>query len=537
MVRTRPLILGVALVALISATLAAGSVMANSSDATSAESYLIRSDLPHRSVAPALLPNSKENTSVIAQNNGTAPATIAMDIYTPGGVLIPEASKVETNVPVGGTRTFAQALNAGLSPGFRGVGVLSSDQPLNALLVRDIEGNGTGLKSYSIHNAYGTGANVVTLPYVANNANGIYQTRFAIANTGTAVACVAIVYTFNPLSGGGGFNDSPNGLGGCTEGYPIPVGGQITFGPQANAAEATQAMPALTQNKIMSATITSTGAPVTVAVDAYVTDGPRKLGSYDGFVFNGAGEEGDDLGQTVIIPLAIKLGGYYSQILISNPNDAAAACQIVYRSDTGSTYNVNLNIAANGTNDHSVYAPGSPVPENFIGAATVTCDQDIAAVLFRIKMTAPGSFIDEDLYTAVSGVPTDRATTTAKIPLIFRRIGQQGVFFGYNTWVSVATIDGGSTTITLNTVTDTTSTPANCGAQATYTDTATVNGNYVFYQNGDAPAFDNGLGASPPACLWAGMTITSEDPIIVIANSTNDIFPGDNDGLFNAFPG
>jgi hypothetical protein len=344
------------------------------------------------------------------------------------------------------------------------------------------------------------------------------------------------VYSFNPLSGGGGYNDSPNGMSPCTEGYPIPVGGQITFGPQANAAEATQAMPAQTQDKIMAAEVRATGAPVTVAVDAYVTDGPRKLGSYDGFVYNGPDSDGDDLGKTVIIPLAIKLGGFYSQILIANPNAGAATCGIEYKSDTGSTYNVNLNVPANGTNDHSVYAPGSPVPEDFIGAATVNCDQDVAAVLFRIKMTAPGSFVDEDLYTAVSGVPTDRATTTAKVPLIFRRIGQQGVFFGYNTWVSVATVDGGAANITLNTVTDTTSTPASCGAAATYTDTATVNGNYVFYQNGDAPVFDNGLGASPPTCLWGGMTITSDKPIIVIANSTNDIFPGDNDGLFNAFP-
>ena len=107
-------------------------------------------------VLPALFPDSRENTSAIAQNNGTAPATIVMDIYTPAGVLIPSASVPFVNVPVGGTRVFAQAINTGLTPGFRGVGVLSSDQPINALLVRDIESN-TGFKSYSIHNVYPTG--------------------------------------------------------------------------------------------------------------------------------------------------------------------------------------------------------------------------------------------------------------------------------------------------------------------------------------------------------------------------------------------
>jgi hypothetical protein len=528
----RPLIAGVATAALVTATLAAGTVSASSS-ATPVEPG-IHPGLPFRAVAPALLPNSKENTSVIAQNNGTAAATIAMDIYTPAGVLIPEASKVETNVPPGGTRTFPQALNTGLSPGFRGVGVLSSDQPLNALLVRDIEQNNSPFrKSYSIHNAYGTGANTVTLPYIANNAGGVYQTRFAIANTGTAVACVTVNYAFDPvLSGGGGHNDAPTGQAGCATGYAVPVGGQITFGPQTNAAEATQAMPGATAGKIMAATVVSTGSPVTVAVDAYVTDGPRKLGSYDGFVYAGANASGDDLGKTVIIPLAIKLGGFYSQILVSNPNNAAAACTIVYKAEGGATHNVNLNVPANGTGNHSVYAPGSPVPEGFVGAATLTCDQDVAAVLFRIKMTGPGTFIDEDLYTAVSGVPTDRATTTAKVPLVFRRIGAQGGLSGYNTWISVATTDGSTANVTINTVTDTTSTPANCNAAATYSATKAINGSFIFYQNLD---FDNGLGANP-ICVWGGATITSDKPIVVIANSTNDLFPGDNDGLYNAFP-
>ncbi|WBL35021.1 hypothetical protein O0235_09500 [Tepidiforma flava] len=146
----------------------------------------------HVAVLPALLPNSKENTSTDrAEQRNRPTATIVMDIYTPGGVLIPSATVAYTgNVPPGGTRVFAQAINTGLTPGFRGVGVISSDQPINALLVRDIESNVNYAKSYSIHNAYATGGTKVTLPYVANALNGLYNTRFAIANTGNAEACV-----------------------------------------------------------------------------------------------------------------------------------------------------------------------------------------------------------------------------------------------------------------------------------------------------------------------------------------------------------
>ncbi|MCC6380883.1 MAG: hypothetical protein IT304_00165 [Dehalococcoidia bacterium] len=496
--------------------------------------------LPYQQVMPALLPNSKENTSAIAQNNGTAPATIAMDFYTPAGVLISGASIVVPNVPVGGTHTFAQAINNGLVPGFRGVGVLSSDQPINALLVRDIEQNGTGRKSYSIHNAFSTGGNTVTLPYVANNLDNTYNTRFAIANTGNATACVTITYSF--VGGGRApVTDSGSGGSGCASGYPVPVSGQVAFGPVAVPAEATLAMPGGTNNGLMAATVTSTGAPVTVAVDAYLTSGPRKLAAYDGFIVGGSAS---DLGQNIAIPLSLKTAdGFYSQILMSNPNGSDAHVTITYKSSSGSTSTVSKTVPANGTANHSVYED-STVPVGFVGAATIASDQPIAAVLFRAKMTTAGSYVDEDLYTAVNGVPVERATTTAKLPLIFRRAygnnascGEGGgSSCGYNSWVSVTVASGSTANLTLTTINDTASGTPGCGAAATYTTTFQITaGTKVFYQNLNPGGGDsNGLGQNP-GCLWGGMVITSDVPIIAIANVTNDLNPGDNDGAYNAF--
>lgn len=482
----------------------------------------------HVAVLPALLPNSKENTSSIAQNNGNAPATIVMDIYTPQGVQIPSATVVFANVPAGGTRVFAQALNTGLTPGFRGVGVISSDQPINALLVRDIESS-AGAKSYSVHNAYPTGGTKVTLPYIANNAGSTYNTRFAIANTGNAEACVTVLYTFPGVAQP---PVSDSGSGGVTcagGGYKIPVGGQISFAP--GIVDGSMPMPASTANAIMAATVTTTASTVTVGVDAYLSGGLRKLASYDGFIVGAsAGDTTDDLGLTTAIPLAIKLGGYYTQILISNPNPTAATATINYSGNTGS-YSVPLSIPANGTANHSVYDVAGGIPEGFVGAATITSDQPIAAVLFRSKMTSPGSYIDEDLYTAVNGVPTDRATTSAKLPLIFRRAGAGGGLSGYNTWVSVSVADGSTANVTLTAINDTSNGVAGCNAPATYTATRSVSGSFVFYQNADS---DNGFGQNP-TCFWGGMTITADKPIIAVANATNDLVPGDNDGLYNAF--
>ena len=66
------------------------------------------------------IPEGKENTIVIVQNVGNAPADIALDIYTPAGVLVPAASRVSIDVVPGGTTQFPQAVNDGLVAGFRG---------------------------------------------------------------------------------------------------------------------------------------------------------------------------------------------------------------------------------------------------------------------------------------------------------------------------------------------------------------------------------------------------------------------------------
>lgn len=484
------------------------------------------------SVQPAIV-SGKENTSAIAQNRGTANATIAMDIYTPGGVPVPSASRVFQNVPPGGTRVFAQATNEGLSTGFRGVGILSSDQPINALLVRDIE-SATGLKSYSIHNAYPSGGNTVTLPYISNALDGEYNTRFAIANTGTADACVSVTYSFVPGAGAVGaggrapVTDTGPGGTGCTTGYRVPVGGQITFAP--TAGDGATPMPSTTSNTLMAATVTSTGSPVTVAVDAYVSSGRRKLASYDGFIVGGAGSTTDDIGTSIAIPLALKTpDGYYSQILLSNTNASAATATITYTGNTG-THSVSVSVPANGTANHSVYSD-STVPVGFVGAATVTSDLPLAAVLFRAKMTTAGSYVDEDLYTAVNGVPTDRATTKVRLPLVFRRAYASGGSFGYNSWVSVSVAGGGAASLTIETVNDPTSGAPGCGAAYTSTVTRSITGSFIFYQNLDS---DNSFSPNP-SCFWGGMTITSDVPIIAIADVTNDLNVGDNDGLYSGF--
>lgn len=529
-IRIRPLALGlVAMAGLALLPLAAHDADAGVVRAPTAPS--LGAGLPNVQVLPAVLPG-KENTNVIAQNDGTAAATIAMDIYTPGGVLVPSASQVYTNVPPGGTRVFTQAINTGLAPGFRGVGVVSSDQPFNALLVRGVD-TADGQGSSSIHNAYATGGNKVSLPFIVNSLDGSFNSRFAIANTGNAVACVSIEYAFKPGAGstpaGGKANLTDNGPGGsgCATGYPIPVNGQVAF---ANTAiDGAIAMPAGTSNAQMSATVTATGSTVTVGVDAWV-QGKRSLGAYDGFVVGGGDS---DLGTDILVPLAIKhADGFLSQFLLSNPNAGAANVTITYTGNTG-THVKTLSVPGNGTTDHGVYSDNI-VPVGFVGAARITSDQPIAVVAFYGKMTVANSFIGEDVYAAINGVPATKAATKAKFPLIFRRAYAAGGAFGYNSWVSVTVADGGTANVTIQAVNDSTSTAPGClGSNYTSTVTKTISGSFIFYQNLDTPT-DNGFNGNP-ACFWGGMVITADKPIVAIGDVANDLVPGDTDGRYNAF--
>ena len=323
-VRVRPRALALLLAALLLIPLAAGSANAALNPHEPARGTNLRFH-----VNTSLLPQSKENTNVIAQNDGDGLAMIVMDFYTPGGVLIAAASQVSTDVPPAGTRTFVQAFNEGLVPGFRGVGVLSSNQPLNALLVRDIVGPG-GVKSYSIHNAHPSGGRQVALPYVANSlveaeSGDVINTRFAIANASQSMACVTIVYAFTPGKGAVGANGRPALVGrpgpspSCPAGgHPIAVGGQLTLAP--DTVDGARPMPPETANTLMAVTVAST-RPVTVAADIYRRhpDG-KQLASYDGFVVGDENSRRDDVSTRMILPLSLKtVDGYWSEYALMNP--------------------------------------------------------------------------------------------------------------------------------------------------------------------------------------------------------------------------
>lgn len=535
-IRFRPRALVAALALLLLA--AAGSAAAVDGPSAPGGGERLR---PH--VFPALLPDSVENTSVIAQNDGDAPSVMVMDFHTPGGVLITAASQVFTDVQLGASRTFEHALNGGLVPGFRGVGALSSDQPMNALLARELTGS-DGRRSWSLHTASARGGTRVVLPYVANRLEDIVpgdkvNTRLAIANASERTACVRLTYTFVPDRGKVGPegrsvrpDPGPRSRDCPRRGYLIPPNGQITFAP--TRVDGALPMPAVARNTLAAVTIDSTEL-VTVAADVYHRDGLR-LAAYDGFLVGARDSETDDVSTRMVLPLALKTAdGLWTEYALANPWSQDTTARITYTGTVGEsgapvTVTAEVEVPAGAARGHNVFDVEN-LPASFRGAATIESSQPLAVVLLRGKMTEAGSFEHEPPWAAANGVPAERASRTAKLPLIARNAGGGDGRDGLSTSVSVAVVGGGTANLTVTTTNDPS---AGCGGESTvYTARVTVTGTAIFDQGADDPR-RNGLNAVP-ACLRGSMTIASDRDIVVVAGVTSDLGEGDNDALYNAF--
>jgi hypothetical protein len=363
-----------------------------------------------------------------------------------------------------------------------------------------------------------------------------------VVNTGSQVACVRATYFLVPNVGGAATTnqtivDSPTGQTGCANGYAIPVGGQLTLG---RTGTNVTPFPETTRNNQMAVQleVLNPGSNnIAANVDLYRSDGNRLLGAYEAFAVNDSAADSDDVGTDVVIPLAIKSpSGYYTVTGVENTTGTPTDVTVRYIGVDGGGTPVDFSVVLPGVSNvafHSVYQ-SAEIPVGFIGYARVTASQPVAAVVVRGKQTVAFSGVNEGIYSAARGVPTDQAATGWNIPLIFRRFAGGGGFVGYNSWIQVQVADGTTANVTLRFVGDPRA-PQDCPT-GPYEASFSVTGSRVFYMNLDA---DNGFPAgNSPVCFWGGAQVTSADKeLIVISNVTADKFPdgSDPDGTFNAF--
>ncbi len=495
------------------------------------------------------LPSGNENTIVLVQNAGDEAADVVMDIYQRDGGAVPDATRSQLGIAPGGTAQFQQAVNTELEEGFRGVGVLSSDQPINALLVRDIvrPGEREEAKSYSLANATDDGGHELAAPLMFNQLDSSgrwWNSRASIVNVGESIACVQPVYTLMPDIGGAGDGGTVTDSGpGCNgnPGYPVQPGAQLTL----SSEDGDTPFPSQTQNTQFSAmfevTNPSSDNRISAVVDLYRSDGNRLLGGYNALVHDADNADVSEFGTEVSAPIAMKsTSGFYTVVGVANSNPSQAAnVQIEYighlDDGTGQSFShtVDLGQVEEGA-FHSTYETDD-IPLGFIGYARVVSDQPVGVTVVRGKQTEAFSGENEAGYAAVNGVPEAHADTEWSSPLYFRRFapGAEGTV-GYNSWFQVQVAGGGTANIDIRYVGD----PDVGCPTGPYELSTSVTDSQVFYANLDESPANGFPAGQAPNCFLGGLEVTSDTDIIVISQVGADKFPGgDSEGVTNAFRG
>lgn len=174
------------------------------------------------SIALADLPGGSWVTNTQVQNVGSSKADVSVASYGPGG---PYYSAIK-QPDLGGSVTFLNT-ELGVPSGFKGAGVISSTEPVFAILFVTNYGSGAGNSGSAIIRGIGqeNAANVLSFPLAKKRWGGQQKTTtFYIQNAGTTATQATA--TLQILAGG---------AGGCTNNprtYTINPNEQINFTPQ-----------------------------------------------------------------------------------------------------------------------------------------------------------------------------------------------------------------------------------------------------------------------------------------------------------------
>jgi hypothetical protein len=494
--------------------------------------WLGRAETPAAAAPPYSFPN--ENTWVRVQNIGQGDATLEVSYFDEQGKLGGKDVCPSQACPAlypGSGWTFFQRNNAALPAGFSGSAVVSTDQPIVALLAKDVlRANG----SFSIGGdtvATGAGAHRLYLPAVSRRAGpqGEWNTRFAVQNLSDAVAaCVTITYLnsvsddevawepYRPPASG-----TPSvSLPGCPHGgMPLPPKGSLL-----RHAENMSVPDRFVGSARIDLHNNAQGqAPerqfIAASVEAW-SSLSAALGSYRAL-------SESELGTEIVLPLIDRQVGpanAYStrfQIVNKSPNRPATvtmrvdgyslgeANQVVTKSHTFQVRASRL-CAQDRDDAANCLAPGDRLPPNFVGTVRLTSSEPIAAVAERATTQA-------DTFTDYRGARPQDGSRRVLLPVLNKNYGAVGNARGWNSWFRVMIADGSAANVTVRYYG--LDLP---GGSVTYTLPVVREFTVFQYQEDVLPSG------------FAGTAIIESDkPLIAVANLFTDVFTGDPDLLYN----
>jgi len=475
-----------------------------------------------------------ENSWIRVQNIGAAAATVTVTYFDEQGNQRAQDACPSAACPALGPGqgwTFFQQQNPALPPGYKGSALVESDQPVVALQAKDIRRGGEFMIDGNT-TTIASGSSKMYLPLVANRdgAQNDSMGRFAIQNLSDSVtACVGITYLSNNTDGEVAWDPyKPGATGvqkqpGCPNGgRPIPPRGTLFRDPDTFGVP-----PNFTGSVRIETYKNNAGVPadqqkLTATADTWNT-------LYNIFASYRA-IDAAELSTTVLLPLVDRevgpLNGYSTRFQIEN-KDPAKPAQVTLRFegfdlDRGNAFVAKQNtITVKGARlcfqDRDDYAnclaAGDALPRNFVGTARITSTQPIGVIVDR--GTRFGA-----TFTNYRGFRPQDGSTRVLLPVLNKNYGPVPPARGWNSWFRILVADGGA---------------ANVRIRYLGLDLPGGEQSYTLPVNREATVFQFNEGFLPDG--FAGTAILESDrPIVALANIYTDVFPGDDDLLYNGVP-
>lgn len=371
------------------------------------------------------LPGSGWVTNTQIQNVGAATADIMITSYGPGGPFTTPAKQAT----VGGSVTFLNT-ELGVPAGFKGAGVVSSTEPVFAILFVTNYGTGAGNTGSAIVRGVGQESTATKLSFPLAKklwtATSKKTTTFYIQNAGTAATNVTVNVSVNAPVGGTCANNNKV--------YTIQQNEQINFNPGDMGC---------TGPMFGSLTVTSDGQPLAGVVLEHDEDmtaptgGSRVLKGTTGFSPN-------DADATLIAPIIKKGWGANKNVTGMQVQNVGAAeipvggltvtYSIVGGPDAGTTKTesntVAIPVGGAFNSLHSVLTDGT-----LASAVVAALGQQIVGIVNENRPA--GNPLPRE--TTYSMLAAKSAATSISLPLVKEYFGASG---GRCTGVQVVAVGG-----------------------------------------------------------------------------------------------
>jgi hypothetical protein len=473
-----------------------------------------------------------ENSWIRVQNIGNANANVEVDYFDEQGRIAgKDVCPSPTCPPMfpGSGWTFFQRDNPSLPPGFQGSAIVSTDQPIVAIMAKDVT-RGSSFAIAGVTVTTGPGSHRIYLPITAkrDGPQQDWNGRFAIQNmSDTVTACVTITYLSNYTDGEVAWEPYRLGASGAARLPGCPNGG-MPLPPRGTIFRDPDTMP-VSNNFTGSVRIdlSKNGAnqgPEKQFISATADTWNSLYASFGSY----RGLDESELGTDIILPLIDRQVGpansYSTHFQIEN-KDPSKPAHVSLRFDGFDLGNGNQFVSKTNTitvrgarlcfQDRDDYAnclaDGDRLPVNFVGTVRLTSDQPIGVIVNR-------STTLNDTFTDYRGIRPQDGANRVLLPNLNKNYGPvPGVAAGWNSWFRVMVADGGHANVTVNYYG--LDLP---GGHVAYT--VPVDREFTVFQYLE-PMLPDG---------FAGTAILESDrPIVALANLTTDVFKGDPDFLYN----